>query len=408
MTVDASGRRREDVRQFLWFCVGYGAALLLGYLLLRKVNLLLSVEEMGRYSYAMSLVGLTAAVFYQAAPQAYVRFNDNHAVSPLLRRRLVPVFAASSFAVAIAVWTVTREWYAMLYAAIPFFFERMSVLRSQMRIGAVNMLKVSELAVPFLALSALSLLPSSAAFAPSAALVLAVYGLGYATCFLFPMRLRECDCPSAGKLSAFLVPVTCTMAVATAIDNLTVVATKSLAGYEAAAQIGVAVRNLMFARALFSLFQMFYPVVYFREMKRCNYGTVRIYRVFIVAVAAAFVLCTVVFSPLLYEITGAGAYIASRRAFAMLSVAALLDFVFDVFALYFQHEIKTWKATLTKSAFLVAMVAGIVCVRKSATVDMMALLVLLSSAASSIPGTLWAAIAERKLRHERSCRTAQA
>ena len=42
------GRCREDFRQFVWFAVGYCAVLVLGYLVLRQINLTLSKEEMGR------------------------------------------------------------------------------------------------------------------------------------------------------------------------------------------------------------------------------------------------------------------------------------------------------------------------------------------------------------------------
>ena len=41
------GRVRDDFRQFLLFAFGYGIVLVLGYLVLRKINLTLSTEEMG-------------------------------------------------------------------------------------------------------------------------------------------------------------------------------------------------------------------------------------------------------------------------------------------------------------------------------------------------------------------------
>ena len=250
----ADARHREDFRQFVCFALGYGAVLVLGYLLLRQINLTLAEVEMGRFSYIAGLVGIVMPILYVAA----------------------------------------------------------------------------------------------------------------------------------------------------LIENLTVVMTKSLLGYEAAAQMGVAARNLIFIKALFSLLQMFYPVVYFREMKLGHYGTVRIYRAFILAVALGCVGLMVAFAPLLYWVTGASAYIGSSSVFTILAVAFALDFVFETYGLYFQHEIRTWKATVVKSIFLVVLLGEYCILRFSSLIPHPSYLVALAwsvfiaSAASAITGIVWAIAAERK------------
>lgn len=389
------GRCREDLRQFVWFGVGYVVVLALGYLLLRRINLSLSVGEMGRFSFAVSTVGLTVSVLYMAPVQAYLRFHDVHRVSPALRRSLLPVFAAAAVGVAAVLWWRTGSWFALLYAGMPFFYERVYVFRAQMRVLAVNTLKIVELGIP---IAGLVLWRGEA----SAALVLALYGCGYLSAFLFPLKLAEAEHPTRGVLVRFLVPVAFTTVVAMMIEHLTVVAAKMMFGYEEAAQIGVAARNLIFVRALFQLFQMFYPVVYFREMKAGRRSVVRLYRSALLAVSVLYVGALAVGAPLVYALTGAEKYVGSSVVFSMLAFAALCDFAFETFALFFQFEIRTWKTTVVRVWFLVALCAGLAAVPqvRSLTdvppVSLFAGAVLAASLLSSVPGLVWALVQERR------------
>ena len=390
-------RCREDFRQFVWFAVGYAAVLVLGYFVLRQINLTLSADEMGKFSYVAGLVGIVMPILYVAAPQAYLRFHDNHAISPALHRMLLPLFAVAAAGVGAIVWWKTGSAFALVYAAFPFFNGRLFIFRSQMRTGAVNAMKAAELAVPLVCI-----LVCSRFFAVDAAAVLTFYGLGYLLGFAFPLRLREAESPDRRTVVKFLVPVVFTTLVAALIENLTVVMAKSLLGYEAAAQMGVAARNLIFIKALFSLLQMFYPVVYFREMKLGHLGTVRLYRFAILSVALVAVGGMIVFAPLLYRLTGASAYLGSTNVFMILAAAFALDFVFETYGLYFQHEIKTWKATIVKSIFLVLLLAGYAILRFTSLVPpsscliALAGLVLFASSVSAAIGICWAVLAERR------------
>ena len=390
------GRCREDFRQFAWFAVGYAAVLALGYLVLRQINLTLSAGEMGKFSYVSGLVGIVMPILYVAAPQAYLRFHDNHAISPRLHRMLLPCFAAAAVGTGAIAWWKTGSAFALVYAAFPFFNGRLFIFRSQMRTGAVNAMKAAELAVPLVCVCVCSRL-----FTVDAAAVLAFYGVGYLLGFAFPLRLREAEAPTRRTVAKFLVPVVFTTLVAALIENLTVVMAKSLLGYEAAAQMGVAARNLIFIKALFSLLQMFYPVVYFREMKLGHHGTVRLYRLFILSVALVAVGGMIAFAPLLYRLTGAAAYVGSARVFMLLAAAFALDFVFETYGLYFQYEIKTWKATAVKSIFLVILLGGYAALRLTSVVPagstlvVLAGLVLAASAVSAATGVTWAVLAER-------------
>lgn len=110
----------------------------------------------------------------------------------------------------------------------------------------------------------------------------------------------------------------------------------------------------------------------------------------------------VVFAPLLYRLTGASAYAGSCSVFMILAVAFALDFVFETYGLYFQYEIRTWKATVVKSVFLVVLLGAYAVLRLTSLVPRESCLVaiawsvLIASAASSAIGVAWAISAERK------------
>ena len=86
----------------------------------------------------------------------------------------------------------------------------------------------------------------------------------------------------------------------------------------------------------------------------------------------------------------------------ILAVAFALDFVFETYGLYFQHEIRTWKATVVKSIFLVVLLGEYAVLRFSCLVSRASYLsaiawaVLFASAASAITGIVWSITAERR------------
>lgn len=393
----SNARCREDIRQFVWFAVGYAVALVLGYLLLREVNLALSETEMGRYSYVMSFVGVVSLALSLAAPQAYLRFHDENRHSPTLRRILRPLFAVASFGMAAVLWWHFRSPFALLYALQPFFDERVYAFRGQMRAVSANVLKVVQIAVPFAGVALLA--RTGWGGGVTAATVFGLYGLGYLAAFGFPLKLAECAAPDRRTVLRYLAPVMVTMFAGAFIYDLSVIVAKQFFGYEAAARMGVAARNLIFVRALFTVFMMLYPVIYFREMKARRYGTIRLYRVFVVGSAFLFCALMVVFAPLLYRVTGAAAYLDAVNLFRLLTAAAFCDFLFDVCGLYFQHAITTWKNTLVKVLSMTLLLSGFAIVSRfradAACLTYLALAVLAAAGTSSAVGIVWALLAER-------------
>ena len=394
-------RCRTDVRQFVEFGLGYFVILVVGYLLLRKINLTLSEVEMGKFSYVQSLVLIVAPVLYLAAPNAYLRFHEDHCVSAKLRRFLMPFFVFASFALCGLIYWQTRSPFALLYAFYPFFMEKTYFLRAQMEVRKLNLLRTLELLLP---LGAMYCLTGDGQANANA--VLCFYGFGYAVSFVFGSRKTGDVDFDRRSVMAYLLPLIATGLLVVLVNNIAVVMAKNFIGYEAAGKMGVAVRSLLFFRSLASLFLMFYPMIYFREAKKGNFGILRIYRAVMVASSVLFTVVVIVFAPLVYKILGAGEYIDAVRLFVILSISELINFFVDVYCLFFGLEIKTWKGTVVKCLTLVLLAGGFsvwYLVRPTGVwaLESMAYVVLLASFVSGAIGILWALVGERKYCKER-------
>lgn len=390
-------RYRTDVKQFVEFGAGYAVVLVLGYFLLRKVNLTLTTDQMGVFSYVSSWVTILAPVLCLAAPQAYLRFHDNHAVSMKLRRFLLPFFAISSVLLAGFVYWKTHSWFAILYALNPVFLERTYLLRSQMQIRSLNLLRTCELLVPLAGLYLL--LPH---VGMDAAWVLGLYGLGYGVAGLFRARRGpDADIDRAVVLK-YLWPLVFTTLVVAFLNNVAVILAKHFLGYEAAGQMGVAVRALLFLRSLTGVFLMFYPMVYFREAKKGNLGVINLYRAVMLLTVGAGAAAFAVFAPFLYRLVGADEYLATVNVFRILLLIEFLNFTFDIFCSYFSFEIKAWKGTLLKLLSL-AILAGLVlvaaCHKAELTCFMIAAMVLAATAGSALLGVFVAVRSEMRMLH---------
>lgn len=388
-------RYRTDIKQFVEFGAGYFVVLIIGYLLLRKINLVLTDVEMGKFSYVQSLVMIVAPVLYFAAPQAYLRFHEEHCISKRLRSFLMPLYWFAFAVLSMIIYWKTCSAWALAYALYPFFMEKTYFLRAQMEVRKLNVLRTIELLMPLAALYVMPL--RTTAFADC---ILGLYGLGYAMSFLFAARNMGDSAIDRGDVVRYLAPLVFTSLLAVLLSNVAVVAVKHYWGYQAAGQMGVAVRSLLFMRSLSALFLMFFPMIYFREARKGNFGVVRLYRSVVVGTVVLFAAALAVFAPFVYRILGASAYLDSVNLFRVLVVAELANFMIDVYCLYFALEIKTWKGTIVKTVSLMVVIGGLgaipwLTLAENRRLMYVAITVLFAAVVSAMFGGIWALVGER-------------
>lgn len=400
LLLKSSPRYREDIRQFIEFGIGYAITLVLGYFLMRQINLSLTETEMGKFSFISSLVLILAPVFYISAPQAYLRFHESHQISQKLRQFLMPFYWFSFIGLAVVIFCLTRSYIAWVYALLPFFTEKTYLLRCEMKMRQLNILRSLELLVP---LSLIFICGSVKKSVLNSNDILLFYGLGYAVSFFFICRLKNAAPIEHKKVITYLIPVIFTGGLVTLLNNIGVLLAKYFLGYEAAGNMGVAARSLIFIRSLTAFFLMFYPMIYFREAEKGNQKIIQIYRFVMLASVGFFTGLLVFFAPIFYRILGASEYLNTVHLFIMLAIAEFMNFGVDVFGIYFGLEIKTWKMTIIKSLSLLILACGIVFISFTGITLLKLTFVLLTAAViSTVICIVWALRSEKKYFIKRS------
>lgn len=389
-------RYRADIKQFVEFGLGYFVVLVVGYFLMRKINLTLSEEEMGRFSYVSSLIMIVAPVLCLAAPQAYLRFHDDHRISRRLKAFLMPAYCLSAVLSSAIVYFFTKSWLAIAYAAYPFFLERTYCLRAQMETRKLNVLRICEILVPLAMIFALS-----GRVDITANNVLFFYGVGYGLSLLFGSRRVSDVAFDRRQVLTFLIPLVFTTLLMLVIGNAAVVMAKQFLGYEAAGKMGVAVRSLIFIRSMCTLFLMFYPMTYFREARKGRFGIIRIYRLCCVGCVGVFALVLIVFAPFVYRVLGAEVYADSVGLFRILVASEFANYLIDIYGAYFGLEIKTWKTAAVKGVAFAVLALGFVLLPNldlpsANRLTAIAWVILAAAAVSSAAGLFWALSGERK------------
>ena len=394
LLLKSNPRYREDIRQFIEFGIGYAIVLVLGYFLMRQINLSLTETEMGKFSFISSLVLILAPIFYISAPQAYLRFHKDHQISQKLRQFLMPFYWFSCAGLAGMIFWLTHSYIAWVYALLPFFTEKTYLLRCEMKIRQLNILRTLELLVP---LSLIFICCSVKKSPLNSNDILLFYGLGYAVSFFFVCKLRNDEPIEHKKVITYLIPVIFSGGLVTLLNNAGVILAKYYLGYEAAGCIGVATRALLFLRCSFTIFLMFYPMLYFREMEKKNIKVIRIYRIIMILCAGLYTALLVVAAPFIYRILGAAEYINTINIFIMLTVSEFVLFLGDVFFVYFGFEIKTWKGLIIKlSNTCLLLFLGAIFLHSRITLTTLCFVIMLSSIIPTFFGIIIAIYSEHQ------------
>ena len=345
---------RKDISGGIEFGFGYLIMLLVGFVLTRYINQNLTVEDMGKYSFTVGWCMILSPFLCFSAPQAYLRFHNQHNISQNLRRFLLPFFWFSVLALSGIIFYFTDSWIAMLYAFMPFMLEKMYLLRSQMLIKRLNFLQISNLLIPLLLM-----IFWCKNYKLDSNIVLAFCGTAHMLSIFLPAGKLNNDPIDKKTVMHFLWPLNFTVLLTMFLANSPVIFAKYFFGYEGAGIMGVAVKAMTTVSCIFSLFLMFFPIIYIREAEAGNYKLINIYRAFITAAALVGCVIIAVFHKFIYRLLGAEKYYDHAYLFVILIAVAFFNFLADIYCLYFSFEIKTWKSALLKGISCLAVAAGI-------------------------------------------------
>jgi len=381
---------RKDFVNFVEFCLGYAVLLGINLFLMRKINHALSQEEMGRYSFITSLVLIVGPILYFAAPQAYIRFHEQHNIARSLRKFLLPFCWLSVFGLAVIIYWCGCSWFALLYAFLPLFTEKTYLLRCQMNITKMNILQIGVQA-----LTLLLVVLWCREHMLKVSTLLGFFGIGYLLSSVFPVRGLTDGQTDRRKVMRFLGPIVFTTLLSTFLANSAVMFAKYFFGYEGAGVMGVAVKAALTMNSFFTIFLMFFPLIYIREAAKGNFHLIHLYRNSIMIIVSIFCVLAAIFHREIYYLLGAEQYGGHSILFVILIGVAFFNFIADIYWLYFAYEIKTWKNSLLKLASCAIIFAGIGFTPKFG-ITYIAFLLLLAAAVPAVTGAMLALYSERK------------
>ena len=366
---------RNDISQFFNYIIGYVAVLFLNYGLNFLLNKKLSPEELGLFSYVQGLINILYPILCLAYYNAYLRFHKEHTLSEDLLHTGLPFHLFSALICAIVIAVITKSFIPLCYAMIVFFTEKQYILRVQMQIWRLNLLRCMELLIPLTIMFILFLTEKNV----KASWVLFFYGIGFCTSFLFsPKSKLNQEKISKKDLFKYLFPVVGTSFITFALMNTGVIFAKNFFGLQGAAEWGVAFRAVMIYKSLTSIFLIFFPMLYFREAGKNNYRIINIYHTGIILFALIMILPFILFPDLIYTLLGAARYKESSMLLVYLIGGELFNFAASLYGLFFDFEINTWKNTLFKGIELALFLTGILLFAKQ-SLQMTAIMYLLVS-----------------------------
>lgn len=336
---------RTDISQFAYYLVGYGGVIVFGYILNVLINKTLSLNELGMFSYVQGVVNILSPLLCFSFYNLYLRFHKEHTLSLSLLRFGIPFYLFSLVGCGIVITFITHSVLPVLYAMIVFFTERQYILRVQMQMWSLNMLRLLELFIPIVGLLVAYIFKVSV----SANVLLFLYGIGFSTAFCFNAKSRTNQDPVVKKnLMRYLVPTVATSFLTYFLLNAGAVLAKYYFNLPGAAQWGVAMRAALIFKSFTALFLLFFPMIYFREAEKSNYRLINIYRCAIIVVAILAALPFIIFPKKFYFLFGAADYYSTSILLSLLIGGELCNFISSLFGLFFDFEIKTWKNTIFK------------------------------------------------------------
>lgn len=319
-----------------WYIVASILALVINVL----INYSLEPVEYGKYSYNRSILELAASLLTINIYASYLRFNVN-GVSRVLKRLSIRItIIAAIFLTAILLY-LTESLLALPFVFVLLYNERTYMARSIMDINSVSILRVGACIFTLMILYTFFALN----FSISGDVVLMSLGLGYSLSVYFYNKKYEINeddnSLSIKQILQFTIPSAAIIIVNWLINLSGQVFIKHEFGYEDVAHYAIAQRILSVIKMVSSMFMMFYPVVYFKEMSRANYTSVTKIRMYMIVFFIAITSVAFVFSKQIYFLMGASKYEDYIIYFYILLVSEFLFTVSSFYAQYLTYILKT-------------------------------------------------------------------
>lgn len=330
------------VKEFSGFAFGYFIAAFISFLIISFVNKLLEPAEMGRYSYYKSIFELLYAILSINIYSAYLRFNLNGENKKLTRLVLTLVLIATIILGIIIGFTLECV-FCSLFSLIILYNERMYYFRSLLEIRKLNWIRITP------ALITLSIIYFTSVIYKKqldASTIFIAYGIGYSFVLLFFKNNNyniDDSQVSVKNILAYSIPSVGLIIVDWVLNLSSQILIKEYFSFAELSFYAVAQRLLLVVKLFSGLFLMFYPMLYFKEIKKKNYNFISRTRGLILITIFLIIILFFIFSKYIYNLMGAGSYLSHQNIFRVLLFSEFFKVASSIFGLYLSYKIQTYK-----------------------------------------------------------------
>lgn len=334
--------RTPYLKEFSSFTFGYFFAAFFSFLIISTVNKLLEPSEIGRLSYFKSIFELLYAVLSISIYSSYLRFNID-GENKKLTFIVLSVVLSATIILAVIIGISMKCIACSLFALVIIFNERIYYFRSLLDIKKLNWIRITPSIITFSIILIVAYLHKSHLNANS---VLIAYGIGY-TFVLFFLRGSNSridkSCISNKKIVAYCLPVAGLVIVDWVLNLSSQILIKEYFSFAELSKYAIAQRLLFVVKLFSGLFLMFYPTLYFKEIKKRNINFILKSRKIIIITMFLIVIIFYIFSKYIYLLMGAESYISHQNIFKILLFSEFFKVTSSIIGLFISYKIQTYK-----------------------------------------------------------------
>lgn len=340
-----SKRNTRYIIDFLSFSCGYFIYTFIGFLIIIITNKSLSPDELGKVSYYKSIIELLASILTLTLYQSYLRFNID-GVSLRLLKMVSFNSKISLILLGIFIFFLTSSILPVFYSFYILFNERLYFFRSLMKMKNLNIIRISSILITLCFLILYFNLNIQRVNAYN--IVLFSYGIGYAIAlFYFKNNYKINDdilTISMRDIFKYTIPGLGLILIDWFLNLSSQYFLKEFFNFTEVAKFAVAQRGVLFLKIISGLLLMFYPTLYFREMKYKNIKLIKIVRWLMVFIMIIFTILFYLFSTNIYIFMGAQKYLEYSYLFKILIIAECIYTISGFWSIYLAFALQPNKS----------------------------------------------------------------
>lgn len=323
---------------FLFFGIGFFVSSLIALFTSVIVNKNLPKAELGIFNYNKSLLEFLSYTFTLVMYRSYLRFNIN-AVNISIKQKVQKLNFFAFVGIALVAFYLTDSFFAVVFAFFIFFEERLYFFRSLMQVAKINFLKIGSATLTLLLLYGLITVDLV-----NPELILFAYGIGFfLAVFFLKSKGGKTDFEEISwkTMLLYTFPMLGSIIVKLSLDLVSQHLIKVIFNPIELSKYAIATRVLLSVKVFSSLFMMFFPVIYFREVKKKNASFIKKLRIFVFGSMLIIVILAFSFNEFIFNLMGASKYLEYTYMYSILVFSELIFVIGGVYGVFLTFALKT-------------------------------------------------------------------